>query len=145
MDVASSISLRSRCDGRQIGAVIVSNDNAYTVVGYNGPPASMPVFPGSSCKSFCPRAQKAEQTVGYDNCISIHAEANALMRADHSRIQGGTLYVMSACCWDCGKLVANSGIKNVVMCIDDRDGHRDPQRTIKFLRDSQVNVEVFGA
>jgi dCMP deaminase len=142
MLVAAQIAKRSKCDGRQIGAVIVSEDNAYSVVGYNGPPAGYRVYPGTTCKTWCPRLQTGIKTAMYDNCISIHAEANALMRADHSRIQGGTLFVTSACCWDCGKLVANSGVKNVIMILGPEDGHREPGRTIQFLRDSQLFVEV---
>lgn len=143
MQVAAVIGERSRCDGRQIGAVIVSEDNAYSVVGYNGPPADYPIGHWSTCKSWCPRAQTGEKGVSYDNCISIHAEANALMKADHSMIQRGTLFVTSAACWNCGKLIANSGIKRVVMHVSQEDKHRDPERTIKFLRDSQIHVEVY--
>jgi len=144
MRAAEVIGERSRCDMRQIGAVIVSDDNAYSVVGYNGPPAGYPIGQWSTCKTWCPRAQTEDQTLGYDNCISIHAEANALMKADHSRIQHGTLYVNSASCWGCGKLIANSGVRRVVMNVAEADAHRDPERTIKFLRDSGIHVEVYS-
>lgn len=144
MKVSGTIGERSKCDMRQIGAIIVSRDNAYSVVGYNGPPAAFRTTPGTTCTSWCPRARDRAQTLDYDNCVSIHAEANALMRADHSMIRGGTLYVISACCWNCGKLIANSGIKKVVMRVTDADSHRNPERTIRFLRDSQIDVEVYS-
>lgn len=81
--------------------------------------------------------------VDYGNCVTVHAEANALMFADRRTYEGGTLYVTSAICWDCGKMVANSGIWRVVMRLDvERDRHRHPFDTINFLRRSQVQVEV---
>lgn len=143
--VAVIIGERSRCDMRQVGAVIVSADNSYTCVGYNGPPRGFDAPNGSTCQDWCPRAIAGRQTRDYDNCVSAHAEMNALVRADRSRILGGTMYSSSSMCWDCGKVVANSGVSNVVMLLDpERDKHRDPERTIEFLRDCGLSVEVLS-
>lgn len=145
IDVADLIAKRSRCDLRKIGAVIVSHDNSYLVVGYNGPPASFAVSTGSTCRSWCPRAQGGLQTIDYTNCISAHAETNAIAKADRTRINGGTLYVTSSICWDCGKIVANSGIVRMVCRIHpEKDAHRHPERTIKFLRDCGIEVHILG-
>lgn len=145
MTMAHAISKRSRCDSRGIGAAIVSADNAYVVVGYNGPPAGFQVDDGSTCSSWCPRRQNDDQTRDYDNCVTVHAETNAIAKADRTRIEGGTLYVTSAICWDCGKVVANSGIARVVCRVDwQRDAHRDPQRTMDFLRQCGIKVEVWN-
>lgn len=144
MDVADIIAKRSRCDGRQIGAVIVSPDNGYVVTGYNGPPARWNPFGGETCVNWCSRRQTGQQTHDYANCVSIHAEANALMRAEHSMIQGGTLYVTSSSCWDCGKLAANSGVERIVMRTSDtQDAHRNPIQTRKLLRQSGLTVVVY--
>jgi len=142
LSVAHRIGLRSRCDARQIGAVIASADNGYIVVGYNGPPASLPVPTGTTCQAWCPRlAEDAERGLSYENCVSVHAETNAIAKADRTRIEGGTLYVTSAICWDCGKVVANSGISRIVCRVDEaKDAHRDPQRTIAFLRECGIEV-----
>jgi dCMP deaminase len=145
MSVAASIGLRSQCDGRKIGAAIVSPDNAYVVVGYNGPPATMAVTPWSSCRTWCPRMLSGERSLDYGNCTSVHAEANALIKADRSRIEGASLYVTSSCCWDCGKMVANSGIKRVVMNLDEEaDAHREPNRTIAFMSQCGLDVRIFS-
>lgn len=144
MSVAYNIGKRSRCDSRGIGAVIVSPDNAYSVLGYNGPPAGLRLEDGSTCSSWCPRRLEDDQTRSYDNCVTVHAETNAIAKADRTRIEGGTLYVTSAICWDCGKVVANSGIARVVCRVDwKRDAHRDPERTIDFLRQCGIKVEVW--
>lgn len=145
MGIATHIEMRSLCDMRKVGAVIVSSDNAYSVVGYNGPPAGWRQPLEDTCTYWCERAQTGAQGVGYDNCITIHAEANALARADFSRIRNGTLYVSSAPCWSCGKQVANSGIRRVVTLLDpERDAHRDPYRTVSMLEQSGVRVDIWG-
>ena len=64
MSIAYNIGRRSRCDGRQIGAAIVSTDNSYVVVGYNGPPGGFPVEDGTTCQSWCPRRQNDDLTPG---------------------------------------------------------------------------------
>ena len=144
--VAYRISRRSRCDGRQIGAAIVSEDNAYIVVGYNGPPASFDVPADTTCQDWCPRMLTGDRSPSYGNCVSVHAETNAIAKADRSKIEGGTLYVTSAICWDCGKVVANSGIARVVCKVDMKaDAHRDPMKTINFLRDCGIQVGVWEA
>lgn len=144
MSVAYAISQRSRCDSRQIGAAIVSADNSYVVVGYNGPPASFDVPAGSTCADWCPRRQNDDQTRDYANCVTVHAETNAIARADRTRIDGGALYVTSSICWDCAKVVANSGVSRVVARVDwSRDAHRNPERAISFLRQCGIEVEVY--
>lgn len=149
MEMAERLALRSLCDGRQIGAFIVSSDNGYCVVGYNGPPRGLSTPRDdrtrrpASCSSWCPRMLSDERTASYDNCVSVHAEANAIAKADRSMIEGGSMYVTSACCWDCGKLVANSGIATVYMHMDPiTDAHRNPMRTIRFMRECGLGVFV---
>jgi dCMP deaminase len=146
MAMAGVIATRSPCSLRQIGAVIVTADNRPVSVGYNGPPTDFPKKEGVFCNAYCPRAQKNEQTQTYGNCISIHAEANALMFADRRDYKDGTLYVSSFPCWDCAKMVANSGIKRVVTCLDvTRDAHRYPAMTEQMLRKCGLRVEICGS
>lgn len=113
MDVAVSVSKRSKCSRRQVGAVIVSKDNRILSTGYNGPARGL-YDTSKSCVDFCPRAQKNANTTDYGNCISIHAEANALLYSDYNKQQGSTIYTTSFPCWDCAKLISNSGIGMVV-------------------------------
>mgnify|MGYP000358358269 CR=1 FL=1 len=144
MTMAEVIGRRSLCDRRQVGAVIVSADNAYIVVGYNGPPAGFPTDPGTTCVHWCSRGSGASQPgATYGNCPTIHAEANALVRADYSRIRGGTIYTSSSCCFDCAKKIANSGIVRVVMPYDEEaDAHRNVPDTMAFLRTCNIEVVV---
>lgn len=140
--VALVLSERSVCVRAQVGAVIVDKQNRVVSTGYNGQPAG--IQPGESCQQWCPRSYKKEQQLDkeYGDCFSIHAEMNALMYGDRSRYEGGTLYVTSACCWNCGKAVANSGIKRIVMLIDEvHPAHREPDATLYML--NLCNVEVY--
>lgn len=50
----------------------------------------------------------------YDDCPSLHAEANALSVCDRSQRSYGTIYVTSIPCMTCAKLIANSGLARVV-------------------------------
>lgn len=124
--------------------MIVTESNRPVAAGYNGPPSGWKLPDGSTCQDWCPRAAEGLQTRSYDNCVTVHAEVNALMWSDRRDYAGGTLYVTSAICWDCGKAVANSGLSRVVCKVDmARDLHRDPMRTINFLRDCGLDVEVW--
>jgi deoxycytidylate deaminase len=53
----------------------------------------------------------------YDNCIAIHAEANAFLHSDYSS-QPKKLYVNGPPCLGCAKLIANSTITDVYYVTD---------------------------
>jgi len=139
MNIADSIARRSRCSRAQVGAVVVSGNQRISSTGYNGPAASFPVE--GDCIDWCPRAQGLTALDNtYDQCPSIHAEANALLYVDRSDVEGGTIYVTGACCMSCAKLVSNSGVARVVMKIRDIDKHRRPEDVVTYLE--KCNIEV---
>lgn len=139
MEFAHAISRRSACSNRQVGAVIVKG-NRPIAVGYNGPPADF-YKQGEYCKDWCSRAT-GERSESYRNCISVHAEANALLFADRRDYEGGTIYLTNPPCWDCAKLISNSGIKKVVCMSGAKDNHLDNDATIEFIKKCKVEVEV---
>ena len=50
------------------------------------------------------------------HCVAtVHAEANAIIQAARNGvcIDGGDIYVTASPCWNCFKLIANSGIKRI--------------------------------
>lgn len=143
LGVAEVISRRSTCSRAKFGAVIVTEDNVQLASGYNGPPANWP-RPTDNCYTWCPRARSGSTYLtGYDNCLTIHAEANALLRCDDPRRRGGTIYVApgGVPCWDCAKLIANSGLTRVVYRASEIDQHRDPDRIHSFLEDCKIRVD----
>jgi deoxycytidylate deaminase len=137
--------------------VLVDEHNQIVIVGYNGPPAgwraplvnvddgtslgTRPLAPFETCGSFCERA-KTGGSLSYDDCVSSHSETNALIHADAARLRNGSAYITSCPCYSCAKILANSGIRRVVCRIGEVDKDRDPQRSLDFLMDASVHVEV---
>ena len=134
--VARAVAKRSLCVRRQVGAVIVTAENRPVSTGYNGPPAGMSWT--SNCATFCERAYNKIE--GHSNCVAIHAEANALLFASRSQYEGGTIYVTHLCCFDCAKLIANSGLARIV--IEFENTTRDFAPAKHLLLDSGIQVEI---
>lgn len=53
------------------------------------------------------------------------------------------MYVSSSVCFNCSKLVANSGVDRVVMRVDESMTHRDPKTVIEFLLNCGLKVEAW--
>jgi dCMP deaminase len=140
--VAIDIGMRSRCVRAQVGAVVVTADNRVAATGYNGPAAGRKVTGG--CDGWCPRAMGRDDLGSdYSACESIHAETNALLRANFTEIAGGTIYVSHASCINCSRLVANSGLVRLVHRVTKHDAHREPDKVEHYLR--EVGIEVARA
>jgi dCMP deaminase len=134
LSIALSIAHRSRCDRAKVGAVIVTKDHRIASTGYNGPPAGLPVT--GTCSGWCPRAMgQTDLSADYSACESLHAEDNALLRADFTEIREGTIYVSRAICIICARRIGNSGLKNVIHRVTDQDTHRDPDKVEKYMID----------
>lgn len=139
LECAHVMSRRSRCSRAKVGAVIVADDQTVVSASYNGPPRNFEAE--GPCTNWCPRARgDSEPSPTYDDCPSAHAEANAIARADFSRMKGATIYVSTSCCKGCAKLLANSGIKRVVFQSEEGRDYRNPQETIDFLRECGIEV-----
>jgi deoxycytidylate deaminase len=96
----------------------------------------------TNCGDFCPRGGSIDRGSSYSNCVSVHAEANALLFADRRDYAGGTMYVTNPCCWDCAKLVANSGVKCLVIKQSEQDEHYDNDTSLNFIRSCEIEVRV---
>lgn len=100
----------STCGKRQYYAIVLDKYGVVIGTGYNGGPSgSVHCVDGG-----CPRlAAGSAPGSNYENCIAIHAEANALLHTDwHSR-QDGHIVVNGPPCFSCAKLIANSGVKTL--------------------------------
>lgn len=135
---------RSSCDRSQTGAVIVSSQNRIVATGYNGPPARYSLSDDRSCSHWCGRAADGciASGEGYLTCPAIHAEANALLYASRRDIEGGAIYVTRVPCWDCAKLISNSGIIRVTCVVDDpADAERDTTSAVAMMTNSGLVVD----
>lgn len=129
--------LFSTCSRRQCMAIIVGRDGRVVGTGYNGaPPGMVHCVDGG-----CPRAnRKPDEGHGtnYDDCVAIHAEANALLFSDRTAREGGTLYVNLPPCFGCAKEIANSGLRKVVFAHDPE--FKEWPRVQKFLQEAGIKV-----
>ena len=107
MNFAHTISRRSYDPRRQVGAVVVTEDNCQVLaVGYNGNYAGGP------------NEVESEQP-GHSGMI--HAEINALIKLDYNNPKGKKLYLTLSPCRQCAKAIVNSGIKTVIFSNTYRD------------------------
>ena len=103
MNIASEVATRSTCDRKHVGAVIV-RDKTILSTGYNGSVRGLP------------HCDDVGHMMEDGHCVAtIHAEANAIIQAAKNgvRVDGAEIYITASPCWNCFKIVANAGIKNV--------------------------------
>lgn len=121
LNIAKEVARRSTCLRRRYGAVIVNHDEIVST-GYNGAPRGE-----TNCidRQFCKREQmnvpKGER---YELCVSVHAEANAIISAARRDMIGGTIYITGlehddsyanpAPCIMCRRLIVNAGITHCI-------------------------------
>lgn len=110
--IATAVSARADCRRRKVGAVIVDKDHRIISTGYNGAPPGQP----GCLEGACPRGLASTSEIApfssYDNCISIHAEANAILFARTSLV-GTSIYITCKPCFTCWKLIAGAGISTI--------------------------------
>jgi dCMP deaminase len=112
MAMARAAAARSSCLRRKVGALVVVR-NAIIGAGYNGAP-----FGVRNCdEGGCPRcASDAAPGAGYDSCICVHAEQNAIVLAARhgTATDGGVLYTTLRPCFGCAKEAIQAGIRSIV-------------------------------
>jgi dCMP deaminase len=115
MKIAVAVSERAVCLGRHVGAVLVK-DGRIISTGYNGTPEHMP-----NCderEKGCLRCSNKEDFppgAGYDLCICVHAEQNALLSAARFGIsvESAVLYTTLKPCFGCAKEALQAKIEAV--------------------------------
>lgn len=121
LDIAKSVAERSTCLRRRYGAIIVKNDEIIAT-GYNGAPRGEEnCIDCGYCEREALGIPKGER---YELCVSVHAEANAIISASRGKMLGGTIYIVGleadgtfanpAPCMMCRRLIVNAGIAKCV-------------------------------
>lgn len=94
LGIAKAVSQRSSCLNKHWGAVIVKDDTIVST-GFNGAPRQV-----KDCveKGYCRlteyrRKNKLSRGEGYEQCLSVHAEMNAIIQASKEELEGSTLYL----------------------------------------------------
>lgn len=130
MEVVSTISRRSTCLRKKVGAVITI-DRRILSHGYNGVPSGHP-----HCIDTGVCLKDKAGTEEYKACL--HAEQNAICQCAKRglSVDGATLYVNADVCITCAKLMVASGITR---CVVQRD-HKGNSNGIELLKRSGVEV-----
>lgn len=103
MGIARVVATRSTCDRKNVGAVIV-RDRTILSTGYNGSIRGMP------------HCDEAGHMMENGHCVAtIHAETNSILQAAKNgvRIDEAEIYTTASPCWNCFKMIANSGIRTI--------------------------------
>jgi dCMP deaminase len=114
LNIAHAVAERSDCRRAKVGAVLVDTRHRIVGSGYPGTAAGEP----GCLDGACPRGllSYADQPPlsAYDNCISVHAEANAILHSDRALYEGGIIYVTREPCHWCYKMIKAAGISLAV-------------------------------
>ena len=134
MGIAKLIAMRSKDPNTQVGAVIVGKDKRILSLGYNGLPAGM-----SDDEDVWNREGEDELTLKYT--YVCHAEENAILnyRGDFTALSNASIYVSLFPCNNCAKMIAQSGIKEVVYESDKYGGTPLNIASKKILKAAGVN------
>lgn len=122
LDMAEITLERGTCIRRNYGAVIVKNDEVIST-GYVGAPRGRK----NCCEMNVCIREKLEVPRGerYELCRSVHAEQNAIISAERSKMLGSTLFLCgknykdgsyvenSNPCALCKRMIINAGIKDI--------------------------------
>ena len=105
MDMASVLALLSHAQRKKVGCLVVK-DTQIISEGYNGTPAGF--------DNNCEFTNYVDEM--YTKPEVLHAESNAITKLARSTnsSSGSTLYVTLAPCFECAKLIIQSGIIRVV-------------------------------
>ncbi|MCX5872416.1 MAG: dCMP deaminase family protein [Deltaproteobacteria bacterium] len=114
MMLAKLVSVRSTCNSRKIGAIIVRN-NRILATGYNGAVHGAPHCSDRGPDFCLRRSIGAHDAEKYNYCLSSHAEVNAINQAARfgTSLENAALYcTLEPCNW-CFKQLIQAGIKEI--------------------------------
>ena len=109
------VQAKANCLGSRVGAVMVLQNRVIST-GYNGVPEGMTNCMDQGCLRCRNREKQFQPGTGYDLCICVHAEQNALLTAARFGIavEGATVYTTMRPCFGCGKELLQAKVKRVV-------------------------------
>ncbi len=113
MKMALVVSERATCRRHSVGAVLVK-DKVVLATGYNGAPKGAKDCLERGCLRDEMNIKSGERA---EICRAVHAEQNAIIQAASSGVntQGSTMYCTHSPCIICAKIMANAGVKKVVV------------------------------
>lgn len=98
---------RSKDPNTQVGSCIVDNNNHIVSIGYNG-------FPNGCSDDILPWSNNKSNPIENKYCYVVHAEINAILNKNKDNLNDCTLYVTLFPCYECAKIIIQTGIKNII-------------------------------
>lgn len=108
LKIAKLVATRATCPRREVGCVIVNKHGHIKATGYNGVPAGYTHCTDTPCGG-----QNMQSGTGLTFCMATHAEQNALLQC-HDVMDIETIYITTAPCIICAKLIGNTSCKKIV-------------------------------
>lgn len=124
MRIAYQVASESKAEKRKVGAVIVK-DNNIIALGYNGTPSGFDNYCEDEVENFSYEQNENKLEAGENFGTKqkllktrpevLHAESNAISKCARSTYssEGADIFVTTAPCIECAKLIIQAGIKNV--------------------------------
>lgn len=119
LGIADAVSQRADCTRRKVGAVLVDEHHRIISTGYNGAPPGAPGCLNGACPRGNLSTDECPPFSDYGNCISTHAERNAILYSNPEEREGTTLYITCRPCTGCHQLILDAGVKRVVWWTED--------------------------
>lgn len=135
MGIAIAVRERANCRGTRVGAVLVRNNRVIST-GYNGTPADAENCDSGGCYR-CANPEKFKSGEGYDLCICVHAEQNALLSAARLGIpvEGAVVYSTTRPCFGCTKELLQAKVQAVYYLHDWKHPSSDAQHQYQRIQD----------
>jgi dCMP deaminase len=144
MMLAKLVSVRSTCNSRKIGAVIVRK-NRILATGYNGAVHGAPHCIDRGPEFCLRRSIGAHDAEKYNYCISSHAEVNAVDQAARFGIslEGSSLYcTLEPCNW-CFKQLIQAGIREIYFEKSYDSKNKEFDLYWRKIMESNESIKVF--
>lgn len=133
IEITHLVATRSSCLRRQVGAVLVKQNNILAT-GYNGVPTGITHCGETGCLREQLNVPSGER---HELCRGLHAEQNAIIQAARHgvNIDGATLYCTTMPCIICTKMIINAGIVKIIY----EEGYADELARVMI---AEAEIEV---
>lgn len=133
MEITRTVSKRSTCLRRKVGAVLVK-DLRIIATGYNGAPAGIKHCLETGCLREELKIPSGER---HELCRALHAEQNVIIQAARHGVSvaNSTLYCTNMPCIICTKMLINAGIKEIIFSNEYRDS-----MSLDMLKEAEVKI-----
>ncbi|AET42627.1 deoxycytidylate deaminase [Emiliania huxleyi virus 202] len=138
MGVAKLSAMRSKDPNTQVGSCIIEpSTNKIVSIGYNG-------FPRGCNDDEFPWGRKEKNTniLNTKYPFVVHSEANSILNANGTSVNGCTMYVTLFPCNECTKLIIQSGIAEIVF-FDDYADSTIKTASLRMLQSAGVSIRRY--